>query len=203
MQGLYPEVGTSGIIKVDKPYDKLVSDRIMYECVAVESIDGLIAAGYSPYDEFYYAHGAPSGSFERDLGQNGKIVTFRSSDGVLVKVPNSFILSLPNADGYVYQSTSLGITLSPIPEELDLTSVMSEIEQLLMVRLGISATIEQVLYGPDVLLSQEQHLAIKAVRAEASTSKESYLLQLLETKRALENAKSYIQRLERHIENIK
>lgn len=203
MQGIYPEVGTSGVITVAEPYRTVFTDRVLYECIAVESLDGIILQGFAPFEEFYEPYGIRGDVYEEDLVLNGKIVTFRTTDGHTYKIPNRFIETLPHADGVVYQGMAIGITLGIVAEQQDLDSIQKEIEELILVRTGITCNIQSVVTGSDVLLTHDQDNAIRVTRQEMAKNNSSYLLQLDEMKSQNEELSRYCGLMEATLEELK
>jgi hypothetical protein len=196
MNGIYPEVGTVGVIKVSVPYQSHVSDRVMWECTKVQSLEGLLAEGYAPFEDYYEPYGIDGDVYKEDVALNAKIVTFRSSDGHIVSLPNRFIETLPNPDGVIYQSIAIGVLLSIVPEGFETTTLEKEIAQLCMKRYGIAATTQMVITGADVLLTHDQHKAIVGARKVDAAETKTYLLQLEELKVRYDELRLYADRLE-------
>lgn len=196
MNGIYPEVGTAGVIQVSEPYQSYVSNRVMWECTKVQSLEGLLAEGYAPFEEHYEPYGIAGDIYKEDVALNAKIVTFRSSDGHVVSLPNRFIETLPNPDGVIYQSVAIGVLMSIVPEGFETTALEEEIVQLCMKRYGIAASTQMVITGADVLLTHDQHKAIVAARKVDAVETKTFLLQLEELKVRYEELKLYATRLE-------
>jgi hypothetical protein len=43
-------VGMKGIVTATNPFDIIINPRIMQHCIAVETINGLLAKGLDPYN---------------------------------------------------------------------------------------------------------------------------------------------------------
>lgn len=177
MQGIYPEVGIRGSVEMDAPYDKVIVPGIEYTCIAVESIPGLLLGNTPVYAAYYAKYGGAAEAYERDVATHNKIVAFRAREGDIISVPNSYIRSLPNANGVPYQTLMLGLALSAVPDTQDLKPVIEEIRQLILARIGVESTPNLVTYGPSILLTADKHRAMQSFRNDKAKNKYSYLLQ--------------------------
>jgi hypothetical protein len=201
MQGIYPEVGMRGSVEMDAPYDKLIVAGVQYTCIAVESIPGLLISNTPVYQAYYAAQGVDRSVYETDLLEHNKIVSFQASEGDIISVPNSFIRSLPNANGVPYQALMLSLSLAAMPDEYDLDPLIEELQQVILVRTGIESHAKVVSYGPSVLLTGEQHAAMVAYRNDKATNKFSYLLQVEKAERENELLKKQLAELVGFIES--
>ena len=164
MQDLYPEVGIAGMLEVDPPYDTVVISQVMYECIAVETLRSLLANGETPFEDYYQPYGVSGQRFEADLDNNTVIVTLQAVEGDIVTIPNSFIRSLPDANGIRYAMTMLGVSLSAMPADLNLDAIKESIREIVLDQMGLETEIQEIVYGPITLLTHEQHKAVEAKR---------------------------------------
>lgn len=200
MSLVHPEIGSRGTIEVAQPYEAIFSPRVIYECISVESLAGLLNAGLFPYDLFYQPFGISIEIYKEDIEINSPIIGFKTSDGRVFKIPSRFIKTLPQADGVVYQSLSLGVALSIVEEGADIDPLVEEIKQLIMDRIGVSCAIQAVVTGPNILLDHNQHRAVRLSRKDSAVNKPTYLLQYREIKTKHDSLKAYADRLEKTLE---
>ena len=196
----YPEIGSRGTLEVAEAYQVIFSSRVIYECIAIESLSGLLNAGVFPYDLYYLPYRIDIGLYKEDLALDSPIISFKTSDGRVFKIPARFITSLPQADGVVYQSLAFGVALNIIEEGMDVEPLVGEIKQLVLTRTGISCDIQTVVTGPDVLLTHDQHRAVRVSRRDAATHKPTFLLMYTEEHKKHLALKTYCDRLELTLE---
>lgn len=181
-----PFVGMAGRYSLKAPYTALVNPNVEYTCTGVISLVGAIAQGSDPWEEVYLPNGATEAAYALDKEKNHCLVTLQSGLGDVVVVPNSALMALPNADGIRYVNVMLGVSLSAIPEELDLTSLKVDVSDLVFHRLGVRSTVYPAVFGATALIDHDQHKAIEAARlvniqSNLSTLTENEMLKVQNT----------------------
>jgi hypothetical protein len=199
MDGLYPDVGMSGAITAKEPFDKLFTKQARYECIAVESINALVSNGEAPYEWVYRAVGASYEDYTAALAVDDKIITFQAVHGDVVKIPAKFLISMPDANGVKYSMVMLGVNLSAIPEELDLTSLKEEISDLVMQSVGVPCEVKEMVYGATSLLTHVQHRAVQSGRTERMATSASSRRLAKELSLVNEGLKQKVKMLEDYI----
>lgn len=189
MEGIHPEVGLKGKIKLDAPYNALIDEHAMYECIGLETLRSMVANGETPFETFYEPYAITRERFQSDHDADVVMVTFQAIEGEIVTVPNSYILSMPDANGVRYRMMILGVGLTAIPDDLDLSVVKTDISNLLLTRLGIASKIEEVVYGPVTLLGHEEHRVVEAARRLKMSEADSDLKRYLDLKASFEELK--------------
>jgi hypothetical protein len=168
---LVPYVGMTGLYTLKAPYTNLITNTVEYTCIAVINISGAIANGEDPLNEIYLFNGDTQVNFDIDEAANHCIVTLQSGLGDLVRVPNSALISLPNSDGIKYLNIILGIALSVLPENTDLTAIKTEISDLVFNTLGVRSTVFGTTVGGNTVVSHATHASIENSRQLNITSK--------------------------------
>lgn len=199
MDGLYPDVGMSGAITAQEPFDKLFAKQARYECIAVESINALVTNGEAPYDHVYKAVGATYDDYVAALATDDKIITFQAVHGDVVKIPAKFLVNMPDANGIKYSMVMLGVNLSAIPEDLDLDSLKEEISDLIMQSLGVPCDVKEMVYGATTLLTHAQHRAVQSGRTEKMATSSSSRRLAKELSLSNEGLKQKVAMLEEYI----
>lgn len=166
MAVLYPEVGMSGTLTALPPFDQIVVRQVRYECMSVESLKGILAAGEDAYTLYYKPYNLTEEQFETDLGNEVKLITLQSYKGQYIKVPSSFLSGLPDPSGVLYSMMALSVAISALPQTTDLTSLKQDISDLIASRLGVMADVKELMYGPVTMLSTAQHQLILQARSE-------------------------------------
>lgn len=182
---IVPNVGLRGSFEVAGPYDSLMLGQAIYEVIAVETIRSLVLRGEDPYSDHYEPYGVDQERFNMDEASDTLILTMQCAEGDMVHIPSSFIMSLPGMDGVVYELTMLGIALGALPKYLDLESLKGEIAALIQDRAGIDCNIVESSYGPEQLMTNDQHRAMESYRRSSITVRQGTLGRLAETEAAL------------------
>lgn len=161
---IVPPVGMAGLYSLKAPYTALVREQIEYTCTKVTSLMGAIAAGEDPLNDVYKANGDTDASFEDDLSFNRCLITLQSALGDSVVFPSSAMNGLPTADGVRYISAVLGISLSALPEDFDLTQLKDDISDLVFETIGVRSTVYGSTIGGTMILAHDTHEGIESAR---------------------------------------
>lgn len=182
-----PTVGMTGLFALKAPYSALIHEEIEYTVIGVTSIAGAIANGDDPLTDIYLLNGDTEASFKGDEASNHCIVTIQSGMGDVVTVPNSALIALPKADGIKYINVILGVSLSVVPDHLDLTTTKTEVSDLIYNQLGVRSTVFLTTVGGSVVITHAEHAAVEAARlvnikSHLSIRSQNELLKLENTK---------------------
>ncbi len=184
-----PAVGMAGLYSLKAPYANLLRPQIEYTCTAVVNLQGAIADGQDPYTDVYKANGDTDENYEADLALNHCLITLQSGLGDVVIAPASAMNGLPIADGVRYMSAVLGISLSALPEDYDLTIIKQDISDLIFDKLGVRSTVYGSTVGGTMILSHAAHTAIEAARVanvQINVSDRAMVVQLQQEKTKLQ-----------------
>lgn len=194
-------VGMKGTVLATAPFDTLINPRQIYQCIGVETIDGLIAKGQEPYADVYEPNGIDEDQFNLDSDAGVRIITFQGGTGQLVSIPELYIDSLPDANGVPYRCVMLGISLSAIPNEMDITDLKTELGDLIYNYLGVRSTIKELAYGDPAIFSIAEHDAIEAARQNNITNNVSSRLRVTQLQTMLQDMTLKVQALEQYIKD--
>jgi hypothetical protein len=165
MPVLYPEVGMKGALIALAPFDTVVVPKVQYECMAVESLAGILASGVNAYDLYYRPYGIDKVKYDLDIRDGVKLITLQSYQGQYLKVPHSYLNGTPDPSGVAYVMSGLSLTLSALPIDTDLNGLKSDLTSVVSSRLGVQCNIQEIIYGPVTLLSTDQDARIRAARS--------------------------------------
>lgn len=164
---LIPPIGAAGIYQLGAPYNGLLTTGVSYTCNAIRQMGDFVKRGVDPYTEYYKPYNLSEQVYTNDVQAGVSIVSLRSSGGHWVYVPTSYILSYPNIGGISYTGLVLAANLGPVPDYLDLTALKAKIRDVIIERIGIQTTeITTVAVTEKKLLTQADHIAIEAARAQ-------------------------------------
>lgn len=172
-QSIHITVGMKGTIIATAPFDTVIDSRQIHECIGVETINGLIAKGSEPFEDIYEKYDISESQFNADADAGVRIITFQSSIGEIITIPELYIESIPDANGVPYRCAMLGIALSAIPDDFDLTELKTEVSDLIFDYIGVRSEIKEVVFGEPSVLTRVEHIAVEAARVANVRDNES------------------------------
>lgn len=116
----------------------------IYTCQAIRSFSDLVELEIDPFTEFYEPMGVDASAYEADRQQRATIVTLtaENSDEVIY-VPDTYIESFPNMDNIEYSHIVLSVSLSAVPDYLDLSFLKDQIANVVLDVIGLNATVKE------------------------------------------------------------
>ena len=196
---LVPEVGTTGLFTLAAPFNTLLAVNTAYTCIAVKQIADIVSNGDDPYEKYYAPYSLDKTTYQNDLAAGMVIVSLQASSGSVQSVPSTYISALPNIGGVPYSVMMLGVELSAIPESLDLTYLVNQIEQLVKDTIGVTSTVHQVKVSATTNLSATDAATIEAARQANITNSTTTLAQLLAAQTTIASQQQMITMLENYI----
>ncbi len=159
-----PIVGVRGKYKTSPPYSTLVLPNVDYECIAVQDFSHLNSIGIDPYTTVYLPVNLTRENATEDARNDVRIVTLMTAAGVTVKVPNKYIIGIPDSTSIKYVNASIVALLSAMPENADTSTLTTTIAAIIEDSLGIKPNVRMVKYGVSQSVSEVEHQAIIASR---------------------------------------
>lgn len=203
MSNNIPQLGASGIYTLASPFDNQLRENVAYTCIAVRRLTDFTQVNRNPKILYYDANGLDSSIWERDsLDPEVCIITLVSKSGQWIYVPSSFITSFPDIGGIPYTVRLLGINLGAVPDNLDLSSLLTSVENIVRDTIGITSTCKTVAASDTKILSYQAHHDIEVARLnliEEDKTDRGIRLDRDETILAL---RAQITALEDYIENV-
>lgn len=194
-------VGMKGVVIATAPFDTYINPRLIHECIGVETINGLLAKGDDPFTDIYEPVGLTEDQFNTDSDAGVRIVTLQSAIGEILFVPEVYIEAIPDANGVPYRIAMLGISLSAIPDDMDITDLKTEISDMVFNYIGVRSEIKEVMYGEPSILTQEEHTAVEAARVSNITNNVSSRLRVTQLETMVSDLTLKIQALENYIKD--
>lgn len=190
-----------GVVITIAPFDTLINPRLIQECIGVETINGLLAKGDDPFTDVYESIGLTEDQFNADSDTGVRIITLQSSLGEIYSVPETYIEAIPDANGVPYRCAMLGISLSAIPDEMNIAELKTELGDVIFNYLGVRSEIKEVMYGEPSILTQEEHTAVEVARVANITNNVSSRLRVAQLTTMVEDMTLKIQQLEQYIKD--
>lgn len=194
-------VGMKGVVIATAPFDSIINKRLIHQCIAVETINGLLAKGFEPYTDVYERFGISEDQFNVDADSDVRIITFQSATGEIHSIPEIYIQELPDANGVPYRCVMLGISLSAIPDAMDISYLKAEISDMIFNYAGVRSEVKEVVYGEPSILSQQEHAAVEQARKTNVSNNVSSRLRASQLEFTVVDLLKKIQVLETFIKN--
>lgn len=192
-------VGMKGTVSASAPFNTVINPRHIQECVSVESIRGMLSQGVEVFDEIYAPVNLDESTFDQHVDDDVRIITFQSSSGDVYRIPEVYVNGLPYANGVPYRCIMLGISLSIVPDGMDLSSIKSEVAELVFDQLGVRSEVKEVVFGEPLMLTSSQHDAIETARVANIVNNPGSLLRIRQLQEIVDRQAQTIQVLENYI----
>lgn len=192
MANMTPPLHVQGRFVTKSPWE--LPNTLVYECIAIRSFEDIYKLGIDVYDTYYVPMGlvnSPTFVFSDEKVARANIITLKGSDGSIVYIPDTYILSFPNAGTVKYHHVVLSASLGALPEYLDMSALQREIENLIGGKTGVTASVKEMVAPTTDQPTKENHEILEASRIGSITSFENDYTRLKkeEAKSALLQAK--------------
>jgi hypothetical protein len=165
----------------------------------VTTINSLLTQGVDVLETYYTPHGLTNTDYQSDADLNHCIITIQAATGKQVSFPSSYLLGFPNANAVVYSCLILSISLSPIPDSMNLASLKEDISDMVLARTGIKNEVKTTNHSAPHLVSQSLHTTLEANRQLRITNAKPLSLQIAEKDAIISDLQTQNQILEDYI----
>ena len=202
MANLIPQIGATGVYKLIAPFDSQLREGIPYTCVAVRRLNDFITNGRDPKSLYYDPYELPDSIWERDyLDPDTCIVSLTNKSGQWIYVPSTFIVSYPDIGGIPYTVRILGINLGAIPDTLDLSNLITNVQNLVKDTVGIESVAKTVAASETKIISKEDADAIESAREDLITIEKTDRARIMELEALVQSQRTQIEALQDYIES--
>jgi len=200
MANIIPFIGATGFYTLLTPFDTKINIDEQYTTKAIRSISDYISNNENIKALVYDANGILSTVYDQHVLDDIEIIALQSDLGHWIYVPSPYISKYPDPNGVVYKTTMIGVSLPPLPVELDLHLLDTDISNLIIDRLGVTPVIKQVETSKPVLVSDAidvQHTTTRLALTNGDITDRARVLTLQST---LQQALNKITELETYIQ---
>ena len=156
---MVPAVGDRGTFILKSPW--MIDQRGEYTCHAVRSFTELAASKLSVYDLFYKPKGISEQSYKLDAEAGVVIVALRSSSSTYIYVPSSYIIGVPNGNGYAYSRRLLTLDFGALPVGLSTEALRTDLSTFVNAKFGVNPTIKEVELPISEIVTPDNHKALE------------------------------------------
>lgn len=181
-----PAIGLRGHYKLLPPFDAISNgihvpsdpqstsqkpvSSILLTCKSIEKISSLVGLGTDVFGTVYEPFGLTEDEYKEDLKNDVNIITLWSDGGVIITFPGKYLAEYPNTNGVGYLVNHLHILLPAFPHYFSFSQVISDIQGLVQLRLGIpKASVKLVRASEIQMVDEDVHMATVAKRKNAAS----------------------------------
>lgn len=197
-----PRIGDSGIYTLKEPFNILVTPQVTYTCRSIRTINDILATGVLVFDKYYKPFGITEAVYLEDLTNNICVIGLQAGTGEWIYVPESYIVSAPQAAGVKYSSIVLGVGLGAIPDELSLEALTASIKDVVYASIGVEPKIKAVLVSQPAFISHEKHERLELARKAKITMQETDFAKSKRLQEEVTSLQTKIKELEKYIKKV-
>lgn len=165
------------------------ANDVTYVCHAIRTFEDIEKMGENVYERYYKpyitegsTHGNKVWLFEQERLLRPNIITLISNDNRIIYVPDTFIVSFPDASEFKYNQVVLAVPLGILPEKFDVTHILSAVKDKVSTLLGITVTPITTVASLASNPTLEEHLTLEANRLASIRNAESTETLLIQEK---------------------
>ena len=171
------EVGDRTAFNYLPPYDNIQSNKTIYRVESLSTLSSLVEKGIDPKENIYALYDIMS-DYESDL-VNDIVIVEVSLSSKMFYIPLNKIVDKNNEPQVAYSERMIGIKLGFIPDDEDISSLISDIDLLIKARLGITSNdkshIADKVVSGEVVITESQHLEYQNTRNSLKTESGNYM----------------------------
>lgn len=171
------EVGDRTAFNFLPPYDSILSNKTIYRVESLSTLSSLVEKGIDPKENIYVLYDIMS-DYETDI-VNDIVIVELSLSSKMFYIPLNKIVNKNNEPQVAYSERMIGIKLGFIPDDEDISSLISDIDLLIKARLGITSDdkshIADKVVSGEVVITESQHLEYQNTRNSLKTESGNYM----------------------------
>lgn len=197
MSHIRPLIGQRGAFTFRDPFSK--HNDLILEVSGLRRISSFLPEGLDIDAILYTPAKVALSDKEADHLADVAIVIFQTSDNQIIYVPESFIVTIPRADGVVYNERALVINLGSIPVEIGLDAVAELCKQSVRRLIGVVPDVKEVAIGWETLVDYKTDTVERGKYAATKLTYPIPEVEVYRYKTLYENVASKIKVLEDYI----
>lgn len=154
----------SGRFEAITPFNAKVLQGVFYTVIAIRLFDDCEADGEDVYQRYYAPMGLSNAEYSVDKSSGAAIVTLRDPDGNTVELPDTYIASYPKMGAAKYQHVVLAVSLGPIPETVQLDTLIAKIGEVTSDVIGVENRVQIAAAPSSGVITDEEHEALETAR---------------------------------------
>lgn len=138
------------------PYDKLLTNKTVYEVTKTYTLKSMLNDGFSPLENIYNLYEMEESDYLEDLNSNMIIVELTLSNERFY-VPLDRIVSKDSESNVHYSERIIGIKIGFIPDNENLQTLLEDLELFVKESLGINPVLGDNKISASVSISESDH----------------------------------------------
>lgn len=191
---MIPTINTAGAFTVRAPFALLPDTS--YQCKAIEDYVLLSTENTNVFELYYSSNGLTQVEYKADLGAGEKLITLVPDSGVAIKVPSSFIVTIPGAIAVPYRRAIATFDLGILPNSFDLSPIMGDLKQRITDFSGAQVT-GVIIHGEvKGFVDEQQHAKLEVARLANITYNPTLINTIRDQAKEIEDLRNHISGLE-------
>lgn len=196
---IIPPINLKGVFKLSAPYDTVVTNNEVLTVIGIRSLSEL--STLDPLNTIYIAYGMSQEDMDADDADNVPIIVLETSANDKIYIPADRIAETPRVDGVIYNERTIVIPLGPLPVDLNVDSLLGDIEAVVKDFTGIAIAANDVVTSGDIMVDAEEDKRLTAIRTNGSGVYLSYRTRLEQALVREKRKDNIINELKNHILN--
>lgn len=164
-----PVLNSKGLFKLRLPY--IADPTVIYTVIGIRKFNDFTETGKEVFENVYQPVGLSETDFNNDLLLGASVVTLTSAKLPTIFVPDTYIEEYPGLDFVAYNHVVLSLSLGAIPDKLDLTFLIDQIQGIVSDSIGVIANVKQHIAPSTGLITSDEHDALEIARTNAITNR--------------------------------
>src|SRR5574343_92419 len=168
---IIPNIGSLGYYNLISPFDTKVIPTERYRCQSLRKISDYLANNEDVKQIVYLDNGLTEVDYIQDAEVDMTIIGLQSAEGHWLYVPVRYVATYPIVNGIPYRSIMIGVSLPPLPLSRDLSSIETDITNLIRDVLGVTPVVKKIETSSVIQVEKSAHEVEEALRNTVSNGR--------------------------------
>lgn len=159
-----PPENTQGSFITKNPFELPVD--VIYKLEAIRTFPELKRANIDVFSKYYEPAGLTRQDFLDDADMEASILTFKSTDGEIRYIPNTFVESYPGQTALDYRRNIVVLDCGLVPAYVDINKLSVDLGNLATSMVGVQVTPEVTTLAYEGTITDEEHVRMEALRKQ-------------------------------------
>lgn len=157
-----PPENTQGSFVTNAPFELPVD--VIYKLEAIRTFPELLRDNVDVFSKYYEPAGLTRQDYLDDADMEASILTFRSTDGEIRYVPNTFVEKYPGQSAMDYRRNIIVLDCALVPSYVDVNKLSTDLGNMATAALGVTVTPEITTLAYEGTITDEEHVRMEALR---------------------------------------
>jgi len=156
-----PTIGVKGSFIVDPIFSNRVIANKEYTIVELRQLVELVKSRENVLNTVYISQGLTHDDYVDGIANGALIISLRSIDDVIVKIPSNYLLGVPAKQGIKYQNIGMSVDIGSMPFDFNFEWVRYEVEELFKKLIGAQVSTVKLENSPIFYLDREEDIVLR------------------------------------------